>query len=467
MVSDRGKTRPRPATASPHEPLVSQDGEMNASTDLRRPTLFWHAPYPLESVFRWSERRAWYQAACEAARDWLGRHGFEWPAVRVLPALPAGMGQGFIGLFRKPANAATHRGSIFIRADQHEASDVLMTLLHELAHALAPQCGHGPGFRSVMKRLGYERSGLLCDRPGPLLSAWITSTAAALGSMPRAPGPAWRFMNLRIPQYLLRAIRWCADCGAHESYAYHRGPSLTDRARMRRRVAQCVCSNGKSTILDALVPPTVASPELAGSMRPDLLPMAEHESATRWASTRPTDSRAVRLWCGWLLRAPAHRWSDSTLVGAFSTPEAAEQACMPHRKSGTRLLVASLPAAQVRTECDHSIFLADLNRVAPYRHIRADSEEDDAGDDTRWLDRARRKSLFLAALTLQPGRPSPEPWGGSALVETRIHTVRRGRSVWLSESAPLRAWEEWQGFFMSLPGSSGETETGQSRLRAD
>jgi hypothetical protein len=99
---------------------------------------------------------AWLKAAETALRPTFTRAGLTIPDdIRYAVAFPsAGARSNTIGECWARQASADNRPTIIIRADQHEATEVLGVLVHELLHAGLPLgSGHGPVFKKHMAPL--------------------------------------------------------------------------------------------------------------------------------------------------------------------------------------------------------------------------------------------------------------------------------------------------------------------------
>jgi predicted SprT family Zn-dependent metalloprotease len=130
-------------------------------------------------------------------------------------ALPAGWSLAFDRAKRRlgQCNYARKRitlSSAYVAAPSRTAAEVENTLLHEMAHVLAPGAGHGAKWRSAALAIG-------CDAER---TAKVAPFAAPLWTLRCAPG------CVSVPRYrrskLNRRLR-CASCGGKLRFVAHSG----------------------------------------------------------------------------------------------------------------------------------------------------------------------------------------------------------------------------------------------------
>lgn len=140
-------------------------------------------------VYLHATRESWMQAFVDASRPKFQELDAPLPkAVRVSIGHPSkGVRSNVIGECWTDKASADGAVEIFIRPTlQSDAARLADVLTHELIHAaLGTEEGHGPRFRSVMKRLGLEGKAT-ATVAGDGWREWALPVLATLGPLPGA-----------------------------------------------------------------------------------------------------------------------------------------------------------------------------------------------------------------------------------------------------------------------------------------
>ena len=128
-------------------------------------------------------REQWLTYVAVLLRPWFSRHGFEIPLRVRLGVGALALTTRTLGVCYPQVDRAGFR-HVTISPFIDDPLLVAAVLAHELIHAgLPPNEGHGPHFRRVARRVGFE--GRLTEvRPGPALRAEIAAVVRRAGAYP-------------------------------------------------------------------------------------------------------------------------------------------------------------------------------------------------------------------------------------------------------------------------------------------
>jgi hypothetical protein len=136
------------------------------------------------------KREAWLEASVKALRPKFKAAGYPIPAkVRVSCGWPATGGTSRrnrrIGECWPATSSEGKVVEMFVSPTEAKSHNVIGTLVHELIHAVLPDAGHGPKFKSAMHSLGLIGKATATDE-GAELKREIAVLARGLGKYPHA-----------------------------------------------------------------------------------------------------------------------------------------------------------------------------------------------------------------------------------------------------------------------------------------
>ncbi len=138
---------------------------------------------PLDAPTRALNREQWLTHIAVLLRPWFSSHGFEIPLRVRLGVGALGHNRRTLGVCYPQVDRAGFR-HVTISPFIDDPILVAAVLAHELIHAGLPaDVGHGPAFRAVARRVGFE--GRLTEvSPGPALRAVIVEAVRRAGPYP-------------------------------------------------------------------------------------------------------------------------------------------------------------------------------------------------------------------------------------------------------------------------------------------
>lgn len=268
--------------------------------------------HPHDNIYGWSARQAWLAAALAEATAWAASRGRSVPQVLLHPSMALGYNDTR-GLWRCGSNEPNLH-HIFLSESLHTVTDVLIVLLHELAHALEPGQHHGPRFIRCLKEFGIVRK-RRNEHPDVSLQDWINSVCQKLGPY---PVPADRRLALLRPwDFYERQVCWCPDC---EEVAYKTPSQRNGRDFSNPLKPSCTASSTATdkhrTVLCATLPLTSPYPDLPPRDQPDFR-IEPHEVAyIQLESDLRQQTPALKAWAAFhLIYDRAKPWHR--LVGIF------------------------------------------------------------------------------------------------------------------------------------------------------
>jgi hypothetical protein len=172
-------------------------------------------------------RETWLNALIERCRPLFEEVDHPLPArVRCSIGFPSGgnRGKALAECWQAAASVDDHH-EIFVRPDlAKDDLDLARIVVHELVHAATPGAKHGPGFKKVALKLGFEGK-MKHALPGPAVTDRLRDVLAELGPLPHGrlsplevkPKQSTRLLKAQCPvcDYTVRVTsKWIDEAGA-------------------------------------------------------------------------------------------------------------------------------------------------------------------------------------------------------------------------------------------------------------
>jgi hypothetical protein len=166
------------------------------------------APSPEQTSFKLTPsftRQQWLETVVEALRERFSAANYIVPD-NIRYSIGFTKRKGCVGECWPPSSSSDQHFELFVSPETRNGLEVVTTGAHELAHAVAPGCGHRGAFKQCALAIGLQ-SPMQVTPPGPKFIAFTDELFKRIG-----PYPAGYLTD--TPKQTTRMLKCeCAPCG--------------------------------------------------------------------------------------------------------------------------------------------------------------------------------------------------------------------------------------------------------------